>query len=313
MALTLVEAAKLETGDIYRRGVIETFAKSAGVLRVLPFEGIAGNALKYNREETLPGIGFRGVNEAYPESTGILNPVTEPLVIAGGDLDVDKFIIDTMGENQRTVQENMKIKALALSWERTFFKGDQTTQAREFDGLQVRVTGNQLINATGDDAPTAGGDPLSLFMLDALIGKVSDPTHIFLSKAMSQRLTQAARNKEVGGFIVWDKDEFGRQIAFYNGLPLVTIDNDNNDEPILGFNEVGPGGGAPVTTSIYVVSLGDGALSGIQNQDIDVRDLGELESKPAFRTRVEWYSGIAIFHGKSVARLRGLKNAPVVV
>lgn len=312
MALTLVEAAKLETGDVYRRGVIEQFAQSSGVLLTLPFETIAGNALKYNREEKLPGIGFRGVNEAYPESTGILNPVTEPLVIAGGELDVDMFILKTMGENQRTVQENMKIKALALSWERTFFKGDQTTQSREFDGLQVRITGNQLMNASGDDTPTAGGDALSLYILDAAIAKVSNPTHIYLSRAMIGRLTQAARKPDVGGFIVWDVDAFGRQVAFYNGLPLIPIENDNNDNPILGFNEVGPGGGDPVTTSIYVVSLGDGALSGIQNGDIDVRDLGELEEKPAMRTRVEWYSGVAVFNGKSACRLRGVKNAPVL-
>lgn len=312
MALTLIEAAKLETGDIYRRGVIEQFARSAGVLYNLPFQSIAGGALRYNREETLPGIGFRGVNEAYPESTGILNPVTEPLVIAGGDLDVDKFIIDTMGAEQRTVQENMKIKANALAWERTFFKGDQAARPREFDGLQVRITGNQLINASLDATPASGGDPLSLYGLDQVIAKVSEPTHIFLSRAMQGRLTQAARTLNVSGNLVWERDAFGRQIALYNGLPLVTIENDNEDLPILGFNEVGPGGGAPETTSIYVVSLRDGGLIGIQNGDIDVRDLGELQHKPAMRTRVEWFSGIAVFSGKSAARMRGISNAAIV-
>ena len=312
MALTLVEAAKLETGDVYRQGVIETFAQSAGVMLVLPFEDITGNALRYNREEKLPGVGFRGVNEAYPESTGILNPMTEPLVIAGGDLDVDTYILQTMGANQRTVQERMKIKALSLSWERTFFTGDQTTQAREFDGLQVRVTGSQLMHPKGDDTPTSGGDPLSLYMLDALIAKVASPTHIFMSKAMIGRMTQAARKTDVGGFISYTKDDFGRQLAMYNGLPLIPIENDNNELPILGFNEVGPGGGAAQTTSIYVVSLGDGALTGIQNGEMNVRDLGELQSKPAMRTRVEWFNGIAIFNGKAVARMHGISNAPIV-
>jgi hypothetical protein len=31
------------------------------------------------------------------------------------------------------------------------------------------------------------------------------------------------------------------------------------------------------------------------------------------RTRVEWYCGIAAFHGKCAARLRGIKDAAVVV
>jgi hypothetical protein len=126
MALTLVEAAKLYVGDPVRSAIIELYARNSDILRVLPFDNIEGNAYKYNREETLPGIGFRGVNEAYTESTGILNPITEPLVIAGGDLDVDKFIVDTMGANQRSVQEAMKVKALALKWTETFLKGPQS-------------------------------------------------------------------------------------------------------------------------------------------------------------------------------------------
>ena len=158
MALTLIEAAKLETGDSFRSGVIELYAGSSSILANLPFNSIAGNALKYNREASLPGVGFRGVNEAYTPSSGVLNPIVEALVIAGGDLDVDKFIIDTMGENIRSTHESMKIRALGLQWTQKFVKGDTSSDPREFDGLQVRVVGSQLIAA----GSTANGTPLSL-------------------------------------------------------------------------------------------------------------------------------------------------------
>lgn len=308
MAVTLVEAAKIATGDIIRQAIIEEFARSSGILLYLPFENIAGNALRYNREEKLPGVGFRGVNEGYLESTGILNPITEPLVIAGGDLDVDYYILQTMGDEQRAKQETMKVKALALAWERNFIKGDTETDPRGFDGLQTRIAGSQLFDA----GTSSGGDALSLVMLDELIDSVREPTHLLMNKAMRRRLTAAARTTAVGGSISWTVDTFGRQVARYNDLPIVTIENDNEDVPILGFNEVAPGGGNPVTTSIYCVSFADGGVTGIQNGVIDVRDLGELQEKPALRTRVEWYSGIAIYHGRSAARLRGIKNAPVV-
>ena len=85
MALTILEAAKLDGGDAFKSGVVELYAGSSSILLNLPFESIAGNALKYNREGSLPGVGFRGVNEAYTPSTGVLNPLTEALVIAGGD------------------------------------------------------------------------------------------------------------------------------------------------------------------------------------------------------------------------------------
>ena len=84
MALTIVEAAKLNPGDVLRQAIVEMYARTSEVLRTLPFESIPGNALKYNREDILPGVGFRGVNEAFPESVGVLNPITESLVIAGG-------------------------------------------------------------------------------------------------------------------------------------------------------------------------------------------------------------------------------------
>lgn len=307
MALTLIEAAK-QTDDLVRQAIIELYASSSEILRVLPFEGIPGNALRYNREETLPGIGFRGINEGYTESTGILNPITETLTIAGGDLDVDKFIIDTMGMDQRSVQEAMKVKALALNWTLQFIKGDSTTNPRVFDGLQARITGNQLIAA----GSTQHGDALSLMKLDELIDQVQNPTHLIMNKTMRRLLTQAARDTSVGGFITTTKDEFGRQLYMYADLPILIVENDNTDIQILNFNEACPGGGNAVGTSIYCVSFSEGMLTGIQNGGIDARDLGELEAKPAFRTRVEWYAGLSCYHGRAASRLWGIKNAAVV-
>jgi hypothetical protein len=309
MALTLVEAAKLHSGDAVRQAVIELYARSSDLLMVLPFNDIQGNALRYNQEQTLPGIGFRGVNEGYTEGTGILNPIVEPLVIAGGDLDVDKFILKTMGMDQRSVQEAMKIKSLAHKWTLTFIKGDTTTNPKEFDGLQVRLTGNQVIDA----GATAGGDALSLAKLDQLIDQVVSPTHLLMNKTMRRLLSGAARNYQVGGFITWDIDAFGRQIARYNNLPILILDEDNTGSQILPFTEAAPGGGDSVCTSIYCVSLREEGVQGIQNGTIDAADLGELQTKPCMRTRVEWYSGTAIFHPKGAARLRGIKNAAVVV
>jgi len=154
---------------------------------------------------------------------------------------------------------------------------------------------------------------LSLAKLDQLIDSVANPTHLVMNKTMRRLLTAAARLTTVGGFITYTLDEFGVQMATYGGLPILIADVDNLDAQILPFTEANPGGGTAASTSIYCVSIGDGKLTGLENGGIDVRDLGELEAKPAFRTRVEWYSGIALFHGKAVARLHGIKSAAVVV
>lgn len=306
MALTLLEAAKLETGDVVRSAIIELYAGSSDVLRVLPFENIAGNALKYNREGNLPGVGFRGVNESYTPSTGVLNPMTEPLVIAGGDLDVDRFIVQTMGAGIRSRHEAMKVRALGLAFTRKFLKGDQESDPREFDGLQKRVVGSQLIAA----GSTANGTALSLSKLDEAIDQTLNPTHLIMNRSLARRLTVAARTTTVGGNISWTKDGFGRRLMQYNDLPILTVDLDGEGSAILPFTEAATSGTA-TATSIYVVSIGMDGVTGIQNGGIDVRDLGELQSAPVWRTRVEWYTGIAAFNGRAVTRLYSIADAAV--
>lgn len=306
MALTLLEAAKLETGDLIRQAIIEMYAGSSDILTVLPFENITGNALKYNREQSLPGVGFRGVNESYTESTGVLNPLTEALVIAGGDLDVDKFIIDTMGASQRSVHEQMKVRALALAWTKKFIKGDTASDPREFDGLQTRLTGSQLIAA----GSTSGGTALSLAKLDEAIDQTLNPTHLLMSKAMARKFAAAARNTSVAGFVNYSTNELGKRIMSYNDLPIITVDLDNTGSAILPFTEAATSGGA-TATSLYVLSLGSDSLIGLQNGGMDVRDLGELQTAPKFRTRVEWYNGIAMFNGRAATRLYSIADAPI--
>ena len=305
--LTLLEASKTLTNPL-DSAIVEIYAKENPVLLVLPFMGITGNAYRYNQEDTLPGIGFRGVNESYTESTGVINPQTEALAIAGGDLDVDTFIVQTEGGARRAIETSMKLKALALAWGATFFKGDSVANPAAFDGLQRRLVGNQRI-ANG---ATANGNPLSLSNLDAAIDQTYNPTHLAMSKAMRRRLTQATRNTSVGGVIAQSVDAFGRQVTTYNGLPILEIDMDNNGVDVLGFTEANPGGGTATGTSIYVISAGLDTLFGLQNGLPRGKDLGEMESKPAYRTRVEWFSGFAVRHPRAATRLWGISNAAVV-
>ena len=306
-ALTLLEASKLASGNEIQSAVIELYAGSSAVLNVLPFRDIQGNALTYNQEVSLPGVGFRGVNEGYVPSVGIVNPQTESLVIAGGEVDVDRVILRTMGEEVRSTHESMKIRSLGLAWTRKFIKGDHMSNPREFDGLQTRVVGNQLMSA----GTTSGGAALSLATLDEAIANTLNPTAIIMDKKMGLKFSAAARNPSIGGYIVWGPNEFGKKIMFYGDLPILTLDLDNDQNSILPFTETAYTG-ADTATSIYVVSIGPAGLTGIQNGTMDVEDLGILETQPVFRTRIEWLNGIAIFNGRAVTRLRHIGNLPIV-
>jgi len=312
MALTLLEAAKLmvNRGEVQRSAIVETYPRSSDILRVLPFRDIPGNAYAYNQEQTLPGIGFRGINAGYTASTGIINPAVEPLVIAGGDISVDPFIIKTGGEGVRETHKLMKTKALALAWTKTFIKGDSTTTPAEFDGLQIRLTGNQLVAA----GTTNTGDALSLALLDALIDAVDNPTHLVMNKTLRRLLSVAARTTTVGGNIHWEKDEFGRKLAMYDDLPIIIMDVDHTGTQIMAFDEApSVAGGTSVSTSIYCISIGDGMLEGIQNGGPDPRSVGEQAATVTELDRIEWYCGICLEHPRCAARLYGIINAAVVV
>lgn len=309
-ALTLVEAAKLHSGDVYRQGVIETIGtQGSSILSYLPFITINGGAYSYNREAALPSVGFRGVNEDYDTSVGILNPKTETLTIFGGALDVDKAIVKMHGEDQRTSQEIQQLKAMVLNWNKTFIKGDSDTNPKEFDGLQKRLVigGDQVV----ENSAASGGGALSLEKLDETIDAVEDPTHLIMNRTMRRRLSRAVKDTDVAGNLNWGKDDAGRRIMFYNDLPIIDLDKDDKNQLILPFTEA-PQTGTAQCTSIYCVSLGDGKLVGLQNGGVDVDDLGLLDGGTAYRTVVEHLQSIAMLTGKAAARLRGITDAVVV-
>lgn len=305
--LTLHEASKLVDADLKRQAIIEMFAGSTDLMAALPLMDIPGNSYSYAQEAKLPSVGFRGYNQGYDASIGVINPQSETLRIAGGELDVDTALVKTHGLGVRSRHEAMQVKSMGQKITAAFINGD-SSDGVSFDGLRVRVNGYQLL-AADEDAPNANG-ALSLATLDEAIDRVDQPTHIVMSKRMRNLLSQAAKDKDVGGDLQWSKDDFGRRVGFYNDLPILVTEDDEKGDKIIDFNEAGPAGGA-VSQSIYVVSFGEGKIVGLQNGLMDVRDLGEIDSLPVYRTRVEWLVAMAVMHGKAVSRVWGITNAAI--
>lgn len=317
MAVTLAQAALLSQNQL-QRGVLETFVQTASVLDRLPLMDIEGNAYAYNQEATLPGVAFRSVNEAYVESTGTVNQLTESLVILGGDADVDRFIQQTRGNlnDQRAVQTAMKVKAANYKFQETFFNGDVTVDPKGFDGLKKRLTGNQVIDADTNGLAINADDATRhdfFDALDALVAAVPglDGTNgaIYANAQVLGKIRSAGRR--IGGTEMVREDLTGKRVLTWNGIPLLDAGSNAAGAPIIGQNETQ--GTATDASSIYAVkfgqSEGDQAVTGLTNGGVMVDDLGQLQEKPAFRTRIEFYCGLAVFGGKGAARLRGVRNA----
>jgi hypothetical protein len=317
MAVTLAQAATLSQNTL-QRGVLETFVQSSPVLDRLPLMDIEGNAYAYNEEGTLPGVAFRSVNEAYTESTGTVNQKTESLVILGGDADVDRFIVKTRGNlnDQRAVQTAMKVKAASYKFQDTFFNGDVTVDTKAFDGLKKRLTGSQVLDIGTNGAPVLGNgstDTQSFFdALDSLIAAVPgiDGTNgaIYANSSILGKIRSAGRR--IGGVDLVKEDITGKRVLTWNGIPV--LDPGSTAAGILGQTET-QGTASGTASSIYAVKFGQGeadqAVTGLTNGGVMVDDLGQLQEKPVYRTRIEFYCGLGIFGGKAAARLRGVLNS----
>ena len=106
------------------------------------------------------------------------------------------------------------------------------------------------------------------------------------------------------------RDMFDRQIDMYAGARLIDIGvQENQITDIITNTETttGVADGTGECTSIYAVKFGIGELTwGIQEYPIEVEDLGQLQTAPKYRTRVDWPLGLATIDPRSVCRLYGV-------
>ena len=322
-AVTLAQAATASQDQRSAR-IQAKFVLESNIMDRIPFMKIEGNAYRYDIEGTLPGVAFRSVNEAYVESTGTLNQATESLVIFGGDADVDRFIQVTRSDihDQRRLQEDLKVKAAAYLFQDTFFNGDVAVNSKAFDGLKKRLTGTQVLDAGVNGIPVVGNggtDTFTFFdQLDALLAAVPGITPengaIYSNSRIRAKILSAARR--IGGAEIVREDLTGKRIVTWNGIPVLDAGQNLAGTDVLPQTET-QGTAAGIATSIFAVKFGedevDSGVTGLYNSDsgdvVMVDNLGQLQSQPAIRTRVEVYGGLAVFGGKAAARLRGLLNA----
>lgn len=307
MSFTLAEASKYGD-DVVRDGIVRIISETSPMFDKLTFKSIKGNAYRYNIEQALPSVAFRGINESYTDNTGVINPAVENLVILGGEVKIDRFLVNAMGnlQDMKAAQYNMKARAMGFKFSESFFEGDSSVDTNSFDGLRKRLVGDQKI------LMGSGGATLTLAKLDqALDAVVGTPDFIFLNRRLRRKITALGL---AGNFALIDygtDDRFGHQVERYRGIPMVIMENEMDGSTILGFDE-DPGDSTSDTASIYAVKFGDDFIHGITGEGgsfMDVKDFGEMESAPQHLGRIEWYAGLVMVHPRSAMRLYGIHDA----
>jgi hypothetical protein len=300
MALLKAEAAKLSRNELVR-GVIEEIITKDSVFNVLPFVPVNGKAYVYNRENSISEGDFLDPNDTVNEGAATFTEVTTNLRILAGDVDVDKFLMETMGDtnDQLAVQIALKGKALARKFERTLAIGNSGSNAKEFDGMAALSVAGQTMTAG------ANGAALTLGMLDQLLDMVPNGADAIVMRSGTIRAYKDLLRTIGGGTdaSMLQLENFSRPMLTHNGVPILVND-------FLPGNEVQ--GSSSVTCSVYAVRLNElDGLHGIYggpSAGIRVEEVGTVQNKDAWRVRLKWYCGVALKSTQSLARVKGLTN-----
>jgi hypothetical protein len=299
MPLLRVEAEKLSNNQLVA-GVIEEIIQKDELFALLPFVGVNGKAYVYERENALPTADFLDPNDTVNESAATFTEVVSKLRILAGDVDVDKFIQETLGDHndQKAVQIGLKAKAVAQTFKDTLVNGDSAVNAKAFDGMKKLVTGGQTLVAG------ANGAALTLSMLDQLCDQVPNGADALVMRAGTIRAYRALLYA-TGGIVpsMVEIPNFGTAVLGHNGVPILRND-------FLPGNETQ--GSSSVCCSVYAVRLNemDGmhGLYGGSSAGFRIEEIGTVQNKDADRIRVKWYAGLALKSTKSLARLAGITN-----
>jgi hypothetical protein len=170
MAETLVNW-KRRVSDPMLADIIETLYLEEPIFQFLPMRFIAGVALQYTTEQTLPGVAFRKLNEALPEGTGVVNRPVESLKPFGVDSDTDK-VLAKAEPSERIRRDRSAVKAMAIKYVQTLLYGNSPSSRAGsayndvdgFDGIQKRLADAGSTNVV-DNGGSGGSDSSSVFVL----------------------------------------------------------------------------------------------------------------------------------------------------
>lgn len=293
--ISLAQSARM-TNDVLQAGVIEVLATESKLLQLLPFMNVQGSGYTYNIEKNLGSAQFRKVNDKYNIGAIETVPVTERIVILGDEAVVDTYqmAVESDINNLMAIEVALRTKAIANKFEKCFLTGGKAANsgvpsesvANEFVGILTRYTEESPSNIPEGlkamyTAQTFDKTEDLIADLDLLLDMVAGGADcLIMNKKTRRGLTAKGR-----AFCEYRQGEFGTQFLQYGGVDVVDVDGDLLEDDVIIACRFGA----------------KEAVCGLQNGGVRVTTLGEMESQPQIKTRIEWFVGLAVFNPKTVA------------
>jgi hypothetical protein len=307
--ILLSEASKLGYDDL-SAGVAESISTANGLLGILPFNTVQGNAYAYNREGTPGNVKAMAIGGSTTnvKTQATFTQITQGLTTILGDAEVNSLIVaqgvgtGAGGQDPVAAAIASKAKQIGREYMRLIAVGNSAalsasvsgvTNEQEFDGLETLLASSDFAG----QIVAANDATLTAELLDQLTMKVlvGDPQFIMAHGAGIRKIMAILRG--YGG--VTYMDVAGVQTPMWNGIPLIRNDYLTADTSATAGTQV----------SIFAGSFDDGSrtggLSGIipAAGGVNVQGLGPAEAGDYDIWRVKMYGGFAIHSVLSVAAL----------
>lgn len=305
MALTLTQGEYYSTTDILTKKVIDHLVKDDPILQRLQFETLLGNSDTYVTISSRAGsVGFHAVGGTWTEDTLDVTSATVALKVLGGDADIDNFLKETRSNkiDLRGSVVNDKVLAVKEYFLDCFYYGTDYDSAG-FSGLQQLMTSTTY--NTVEEGSGGAESVLNISNLRTGLDMIRGftPDLIVMSRLMRRSL--ATYFDSVGDHMPGVIDKFGKMVPSFDGYPINPSDHITDTEDLSGTSYSARTGGT--ATSIFILTFDPVACCGIQGPTgLQVKPLGDLETKDAERVRIRWPVAIKMKHLRSCAKLTGV-------
>ena len=318
MAITLAEA-KVGMTDKVDQQVIDTYRRSSLLLDRLTFDncispGTGGSTLAYGyiQLKTPATAAVRTINTEYTPGEAKREKKSTNAIIMGGSFQIDRVLQNTSGAvDELAFQAEQKIKATANYFHNLVINGTSASSGtgyvtNTFDGLKKLLNGtsNEITSGVGLTTSAELDSNYNAF-LDEMDGFISSldgtASMLLMNHAMLVKLRSIARR---AGYYERDKDDFGRVVETYAGVPMVDMGKYYNGTATV--DVVGTDSGK---TSIYAVGLGLDGFHGISPSGTGVIQsyMPDLSAPGAVKTgEVELVAGVALKNTLKAAVLKGI-------
>lgn len=328
MAITLAEA-KVGMADKVDQQIVDEFRRSSLLLDRMVFDnaispGTGGSTLTYGyiQLKTPSTAAVRAINSEYTAGEAKREEKTAKAVIMGGSFKVDRVLQNTSGAvDEMAFQAQQKIKATANYFHNLVINGTSAASGTgyvtgTFDGLRKLLNGTSNEFTTdidlSDSSKLDSNSNAFIDQLDALVHAIDgDVSMLMMNGDLLLKVRAAARR---AGYYERTKDDFGRVVEMFAGIPLVDLGkyyNGSASVDVVGTSAATTSD--PGTTSIYAVSLALDGFHGISPTGTGIINsyMPDMSAPGAVKTgEVELVAGAVLKNTLKAAALNGIIMKP---